>query len=347
VWYGAVMNDPMKAWQISQKTASKLEMGDRPVPSAGLNDVVIRLSAASLNYRDLLVRDQTYRVDSGTYPLIPLSDGVGEIVEIGKSVTQWKLGDRVAGAFRPKWIDGALTEEASESALGAGEVDGVLAEYVALPASGVLAPPAHLTDVEAACLPCAGVTAWNALFVTYALKPGETVLVLGTGGVSLFALQFAKLAGARVILTSSEDSKLERARSLGADETINYRTNPDWPAKVAELTGGRGVDLAIDVVGGKGSNPVLKCVRLGGTIAVIGVIEGFEGPLSTIDVIRRAIRLQGISVGSLAMFHAMNRAIARAQLRPIVDRVFPFAEAREAYAHLASGRHFGKVVIQR
>jgi NADPH:quinone reductase-like Zn-dependent oxidoreductase len=341
------MNTTMKAWQLSQKTASKLELVDRTIPHAGVDEVVIRLSAASLNYRDLLVRDQTYRVDSGTYPLIPVSDGVGEIVQVGKNVTEWKLGDRVAGAFRPRWIDGALNQEASGSALGAGTVDGVLADYIALPASGVLAPPAHLTDAEAATLPCAAVTAWNALFVSYSLKPGDTVLVLGTGGVSLFALQFAKLGGARVILTSSEDTKLERGRSLGADETINYRKNPDWSKEVVERTAGRGVDIAIDVVGGKGMNSVLNCVSFGGTVALVGVIEGFEGPLSALGFLQRAIRLQGISVGSVAMFRAMNHAIAFGRLRPVIDRVFPFAEAPEAYAHLASGRHFGKVLIER
>lgn len=341
------MNTTMKAWQLSSGTTAGLELVDRPTLQPRAGEVLFKLSAASLNYRDLLIRSGNYGVAAGPRPTIPASDGVGAIVAIGASVTRWKVGDRVAGAFRPKWLDGELTREGSEWALGAGAVDGILADYVALPETGVVAVPAHLTDEEAAALPCAAVTAWNAVFVAHDTKPGDTVLILGTGGVSLFALQFAKLAGARVILTSSDDAKLERGRALGADETLNYRTHADWPERVLSLTGGRGVDLAVDVVGGKGLNAVVQAARFGGTVALIGVLEGFEGPVSTGQILRKGVRIQGISVGSVAMFESMNRAIAQARLRPVIDRVFPFEEVPAAYKHLASGKHFGKVVIRR
>ena len=223
----------------------------------------------------------------------------------------------------------------------------MLADYFVIPAAAAVPTPEHLTDAEAATLSCAGVTAWNALFVTGHIRPGDTVLLLGTGGLSLFALQFAKLAGARVIITSSDDTKLARARKLGADETINYRTQPEWPATVCALTDGRGADFAIDVAGGSMIDAVVDSLRPGGTTVLIGLLAGLEGPVSTIKLLQKSIHLHAIVVGSVSMFRAMNRAVTLHRLRPVVDEVFPFSDAPAAYARLESGRHFGKLVIAR
>lgn len=334
----------ISAWQLSRTAPQGLELVTRPRPTARPGEVVVRLLAASLNYRDLMAR----RGDYGAFhPVVPLADGVGEIVELGEGVSHLAIGQRVASAYFPAWVDGAMAADTAASSHGAGALDGVLADYYTVPATGAVPVPGHLTDVEAAVLSCAGVTAWNALFVSGRLSPGQDVLLLGTGGVSLFALQFAKLAGARVILTSSDDAKLARARELGADETINYRTNPEWAREVLARTGGLGVDLAVDTAGGSVLNDVITSTRNGGTIGLIGVLGGIEAPVSTVGILVRSLRVQGILVGSVAMFEAMNRAIAHHQLRPVMDQVFSFAEAPAAYAHLESGRHFGKIAIAR
>ncbi len=314
-----------------------------PDPRPGPGEVLIRVRAASLNYRDLMMVKGAYNPKL-PLPRIPLSDGAGEVVEVGPGASKFRAGDRVLGCFMPAWIDGPPTEAGARSALG-GAVDGMLAELVVLPEAGVVPTPAHLSDEEAATLPCAGLTAWNALFEGEAVRAGETVLVQGTGGVSLFALQFARLAGARVIATSSSDAKLARALELGASDGINYRISPDWDVAARGLTGGLGVDRVVEV-GGSGTLPrSVKAVRMGGQIPLIGLLGGV-GDFNPIPLLMNSIRLRGIFVGSRAMFEAMNRAINLHQLRPVVDRVFPFSEAVEAYRHMEGASHFGKIVVR-
>jgi len=337
----------MKAYEVHGGPGlDALRLTERPDPTPGPGQVLLRMRAASLNYRDLLVIHGRYaKAGPITTPIIPVSDGVGEVIAVGEGVSRVKRGDRVAGAFMPSFVAGRFTEQKSDSALGAGSVNGVLAEYVVLPEEGVVEVPATLTDTEAATLPCAGVTAWYSLLVGGDLKPGQTVLLLGTGGVSLFALQFAKNAGARVILTSSSDEKLQKARALGADETINYKTTPDWDKQVLALTGGLGVDYVVEVGGADTLNKSIEAVRWGGQISLVGVLSGASAQVNTPAIFGKNIRVQGVSVGSREMFEAMNRAITQSNLRPVVDCVFSFSEARDAYAYLESGSHFGKVVI--
>ena len=269
-------------------------------------------------------------------PIIPISDGAGEVHATGAGVTRFKPGDQVVASFMPDWVDGPADEEKARSALGGGGV-GLLAEQAVLPEHGLVPIPRHLSIEEAATLPCAAVTAWNALVERGGVKPGDTVLVQGTGGVSLFALQFARLAGARVIATSSSDQKLARARELGAADGINYKTTPDWDKRARELTAGRGVDQIIEV-GGAGTLPrSMRAVRSGGYIALIGVLSGGSGEVNPMPIVMKSIRVQGIFVGSRAMFEAMNRAIEASQLRPVVDRVFDFEQAPQALKYLESG----------
>jgi NADPH:quinone reductase-like Zn-dependent oxidoreductase len=320
-----------------------LQAEERPEPRPGPGQVRVRIRAASLNYRDLLVIKGVYSRNL-PLPLTPLSDGAGEVVEVGPSATRFAVGARVAGAFMQTWLEGAITEAKGKSALGAA-IDGVLAEQVVFHEDGLVAVPEHLSYEEAATLPCAAVTAWNALIESGGLRAGESVLILGTGGVSLFALQFARLAGARVIATSGSDAKLERARQFGATDGINYKTTPEWDKKVRELTGGAGVDHVVEV-GGAGTLPrSLRAVRTGGHIALIGVLSGV-GDCNPMPVLMKAVRLQGVFVGSRAMFEAMNQAITLHQLRPVIDRVFPLEEIQAAYRHMESGAHFGKIVVR-
>jgi NADPH:quinone reductase-like Zn-dependent oxidoreductase len=320
-----------------------LRLEDLPAPTPGPGEVLVRMRAASLNYRDLLVARGHYS-RSLPLPLIPLSDGAGEVAEVGPGVTRFQVGDRVAATFMLRWLDGEVDEAAARSALG-GAIDGVLAEMRVFPQEGLVRIPAHLSDEEAATLPCAGVTAWHALMVGRGLRPGDTVLVQGTGGVSLFALQFARLAGARVIATSSKDEKLERARTLGAFDGINYKTTPDWDAAARTLTGGVGVDHIVEVGGSGTLGKSLRAVRLGGRISLIGVLSG-AGEAAIVPILMKNIQVQGIFVGSRAMFEARNRAVTLHQLHPVVDRVFEFDQAPEALAYLESGAHFGKVVLR-
>lgn len=335
----------MKAVELRDTFGTdSLAVVDRPDPRPGHGQAVLKMWAFSLNYRDLLVVKGQYNPKL-RLPLVPLSDGVGEVVAVGDGVTRVKVGDRVAGLFMQRWLAGELTDAKARSSLGGGGMDGVLAEYVALDQEGVVAVPAHLTDEEAATLPCAALTAWHALIAEGRLKPGDTVLTQGTGGVSLFAVQFARLAGARVLATSSSDAKLERVGRLGAADGINYKTTPDWEEKVRDLTGGAGVDHVVEVGGAGTLGKSLRAVRTGGTISLIGVLTG-GGQVNPMPILMKNVRVQGIYVGSREMFEAMNRAVARNELRPVVDRVFPMAEIKEALRYLESGSHFGKVCLR-
>lgn len=335
----------MQAYELQGSFGiDSLKIVDRLVPEAGPGQALVKLHAWSLNYRDLLLVKGLYNPKL-RLPFTPLSDGMGEVVSIGSGVTRVKPGDRVAGAFMQTWIDGELTEAKSKSALG-GAIPGLLAEYVVLNAEGLVPVPAHLSDEEAATLPCAGVTAWHALVTEGAIKAGDTVLIQGTGGVSLFALQFAVARGARVIATSSSDTKLARVRELGAAEGINYKSTPEWGRRVRELTGGVGVDHVVEVGGAGTMGESLQAVRMGGRISLIGILSG-TGQFNPVPILMKGIRVQGIFVGSRAMFEAMNETIARHQLHPIVDRTFGFNEVQAALHHMESGAHFGKIVIRR
>lgn len=313
---------------------------DRPQP--GLGEVLIHVRANSLNFRDFIVAHGRYPAGVKSH-VIPLSDGAGDVVAIGQNVTGIKIGDRVAGAVFPDWIAGPLTQEIFRRSLG-GPIDGMLAEYVVLPEHAAIPFPAHLSYEEAATLPNAGVTAWHALVEAGQIHAGQTVLLLGTGGVCLFALQFAKLHGATVIQTSSSDEKLERAKAMGADHLINYSTTPRWDEEVMKLTGGRGADIVMEVGGANTLERSLRSVRFGGFIAFIGVISGF-GQIDPLPLMQRSVRMLGINVGSIEMFHAMNRAIAAPGLRPIIARTFIFDHANYAYHYQQEGDHIGKTVI--
>ena len=327
-----------KAGAIEDLTLTTLE---RPHP--GRRQVLVRIRATSLNYRDLMVATGRYG-KAGVRPgLVPLSDGAGEVAEIGPDVTRVKPGDRVAGIFMQGWIAGPPDESYRATALG-GSIDGVLAEYVLFEEEGLVHLPEHLSFEEGACLPCAGVTAWNALTALRPVGPEQTVLLLGTGGVSILALQFAHAAGARVIVTSSSDEKLARAKELGADAGVNYRTHPDWEKEVWTLTGKRGVDHVVEV-GGAGTLPKsIAATRVGGAVHLIGVLTG--GQIDPLPIMQKAMDLRGVFVGSREMFEAMNRAVTFHRIRPVIDRVFPFEEAQAAYRHLESQAHLGKVVIR-
>ena len=316
---------------------------ERPTPEPGPGQLLVRMRAVALNYRDLLIVGGAWKAPA---PRVPASDGVGEVVAVGPGVTRVAVGDRVAGSFYPHWVDGEATPEKLRAPLGGVAADGVLAEHVLFDAEGVAHVPAHLPDEEAATLPCAGLTAWHAIARRARVRAGDTVLVQGTGGVSLFALQFARLAGARVVVTSSSDEKLRRARALGAAEGINYRETPDWERRALELTDGRGVDHVVEVVGGEHLNRSLRAVRLGGTISVVGLLAGTHGAVDVFGIASRNATLHGIEVGSREMFEEMSAAVAASALRPVVDRVFDVADVRDALRYLESGAHFGKVCLR-
>jgi NADPH:quinone reductase-like Zn-dependent oxidoreductase len=334
----------MKAFQIVGSFGlENLKLVELPEPRPEPGQVQVRVRAASLNYRDLVVIKGGYGPRQ-TLPRIPLSDAAGEISAVGEGVKRVKAGDRVVACFAPAWLEGPPTQEKMDTALGA-FVDGVLCESIVLSEEAVLPIPAHLSFAEAATLPCAALTAWNALFAEDHMRPGQTVVVQGTGGVSLFALQFARLAGARVIITSSSDQKLARARELGASDGINYKTTPDWDKEVRRLTGGRGADHIVEVGGAGTLNRSLGCLRLGGMISMIGVLAGASAEVRTTMILFKAARIHGIFVGSRAIFEDMNRAISLHGLRPVISDTFPFAEAPAALRHMESGGHFGKIVL--
>ncbi|MGO8718670.1 MAG: zinc-dependent alcohol dehydrogenase family protein [Acidobacteriaceae bacterium] len=333
----------MRAFHISQFGLENLRQIELPTPEPGPGMVLIRVHAASLNYRDLLMVRGRYDPKL-QLPRIPLSDGAGEIVAVGTGVTRLQPGDRVVGLFLQHWEDGGPSQAKSRGALG-GDLDGMLADYVVLPENGVAHFPDHLSYEEAATLPCAALTAWNALFHAAATKPGDTIAIQGTGGVSIFALQFAKLVGARVLGTSSSDEKLRQAKTLGLDEGLNYTQTPDWSGWIKKQTQDEGADLIVEVGGSGTLKESMKAVRVGGTIAQIGVLSGTEEKLSITPILMRQIRLIGIYVGSHTMMRAMNQAIGLSQMRPVVGKVFPISETVGAFQTLEQGRHFGKIVI--
>jgi NADPH:quinone reductase-like Zn-dependent oxidoreductase len=334
----------VKAYEIQNFGIDGLVLADRAQPEPGPNQVLVRMQAWSLNYRDLLTIAGRYNPRL-TLPQIPLSDGAGEIVAVGSAVRGLKAGDRVANTFFERWVSGAMKDEDARTALGAGR-DGVLAEYVALHEDGVIRFPEHLTYAEAATLPCAAITAWHALITEGRIKAGDVVLTLGTGGVSLFALQFALLNGAKVIITSGSEEKLAKARQLGASQTINYKENPNWGKQVRQLTGGQGVDHVIELGGTGTFNQSVATVKRSGHISLIGVLAQ-GGEVNILPILMNGIRVQGIFCGSREMFSTMNAAITHHQMHPVLDRTFGFEEVREAYRWMESGSHFGKICISR
>jgi NADPH:quinone reductase-like Zn-dependent oxidoreductase len=335
--------NPVQQWQIPAFGIESLTLVEKPTAQPGPGQVLVRIHAISLNYRDLMVVKGLYNPKL-KLPRVPCSDGAGEVIAIGPGVTEWQPGDRVASSFWQHWEDGAPSAARSKGALG-GDLDGMLASEITLPESGLVRIPGHLSYEEAATLPCAALTAWNALFTAANTQAGQTILIQGTGGVSIFALQFAKLAGARVLGISSSDEKLLHAKSLGLDAGLNYRTTPDWEKWANEQTNGEGVDLVVEV-GGSGTLPrALRAVRVGGTVAQIGVLSGATEMVDVRPILGKQIRIHGIYVGSRAQFVAMNKAIALAKLKPVIDEVFPFAEAQAALRKMESATHFGKIVI--
>jgi NADPH:quinone reductase-like Zn-dependent oxidoreductase len=315
---------------------------ERASAPLGPTDVRVRVRAVSLNYRDL---GQARAARRRKAPIIPASDGAGEVIEVGAEVRRLAVGDRVAASFFPTWLSGDLSDDHHANALGGGR-DGMLAEEVVLPAAAWLKMPDRLSFEAASTLPCAGVTAYHALFEAARLRPGDVVLVQGTGGVSIFGLQLAKAAGARVIVTSSSEAKRERARSMGADHVIDYKADPRWGESARAWTGGRGADVVIEVGGPGTFDQSVAALRYGGTMSILGVLTGTKGEINTYGVFYKALRVAGVYVGSVQMFEGLLRALEVGKLDPVIDRVFGFEEARAAYDYLASGAHFGKVVIR-
>jgi len=335
----------MRAYQLPQATGidALVEVAP-PMPKPGPRQVLVKVAACSLNYRDLAIALGTYRMP--TKPdLIPLSDGAGEVVEVGAGVTRVKTGDKVAGCFFQRWPGGEPSQTVQASALG-GSIDGMLAEYAVLEEDGVVKIPAHLSLEEGATLPCAAVTAWHAMMVHAKLIAGQTVLLQGTGGVSVFGLQLAHAMGMQSVITSSSDAKLTKAKALGANHTINYKTTPDWEKSAMEFTRGRGVDHVVEV-GGQGTLArSFGALRVGAKISMIGNLSGAATELNPGLIMGRRANIQGISVGSTQMFEALNRVIAANAIKPVIDKVFGFDDVKAAYQHMASGAHFGKIVIR-
>jgi NADPH:quinone reductase-like Zn-dependent oxidoreductase len=336
----------MRVWELQNRFGlDNLALADRPAPQPGPGQARVRMTAATLNYRDLLVVGGRYNPKL-RLPLVPVSDGAGVVEAVGEGVTRFRPGDRVVGVFFQGWLEGEPSAEKLATGLGA-DLDGVLCESRVFDEAGLLPVPDYMSDAEAAALPCAGVTAWSAIVTLSRVRPGDMVVVQGTGGVALFALQFAKLLGATVILTSSDDAKLARGRALGADHLVNYRTEPDWSRPVKALTEGRGADVVIEIGGAGTLAQSIRAVRVGGTIAMIGVVAGAAAsdvPLPL--VVMRQVRMQGVTLGSRADFEAMLRACAAARLRPVLDeRRFALADAPTAFRRMAAGEHVGKIVI--
>jgi NADPH:quinone reductase-like Zn-dependent oxidoreductase len=334
----------MKVYEVRQFGIENLVMAERAEPEPRANEVVVKFQAVSLNYRDLMFVRGAYN-PKARLPAVPFSDGSGEVVALGTDAKKWKAGDRVCAIFTQDWFEGFLSIEKRRTTLGAGDLDGVLREYGTFDENGLVKIPEQLSFEEAATLPCAAVTAWNALVVSGDLKAGDTVLTLGTGGVSVFAMQFAKMHGARVIATSSSDQKLEQAKEVGVDEIINYKKTPDWDKEVLSLTNKKGADHVIEVGGAGTLSKSLNSVRIGGHVAVIGVLAG-AGDFDPRSVLMKAVRMQGILVGSREMFEDMNKAIETNRMKPVIDKTFAFKEVPDALRYMESGAHFGKIVIR-
>lgn len=334
----------MKAWEIvSDGGIEALSLNERQTPEPGPDQVLVKVGASSINYRDLSTIENP-KARNLPYPTVPNSDCAGEVVAAGSGVEAVREGDRVMGCFFQDWSGGPITPTAMASALG-GAIDGVLAEYVVLNANGVVAMPGHLSVEEAATLPCAALTAWHALSQPHPVQAGDTVLLLGTGGVSVFAQQFCSLMGARTIVTSSSDDKLARVRELGANETINYVDTPDWEKAVLDATEGLGVDRVVEVGGPGTLQKSLAAVRVGGAIQLIGILSGGNGMIVPTDIMRKSVSVRGIYVGPRRMFEDMADFITQRELRPVIDDVFDFANAQDAYRRMREATHFGKLVI--
>jgi NADPH:quinone reductase-like Zn-dependent oxidoreductase len=335
----------MRVFQIEGEWGmDHLRLSTRPEPQAGPGQVVLKMKASALNYRDLLVPGRGYGSHTGNLPLVPVSDGVGVVTQVGPGVRRVAVGDRVCPTYFQRWISGEPDLERLTQSLG-GPIDGTMSDYMCLSEEGVAKVPAYLSDVQAASLPCAALTAWSALVGCTETRPGDHVLVQGCGGVALFAVAFAKMLGAHVTVISSSDARIERVRQLGADAAVNYRTAPEWAKATREITGGRGYDLIVELGGEKTLPQSLRCIRPGGTVAMIGVLSGAAMSASLGLVVTRQVRLQGITVGHRDGFEAMVRAMEQHQIQPVVDRVFAFEELKEAMAHLKSGAQFGKVCL--
>ena len=337
----------MRAYVITKGCTSLegIRSTTRPDPQAGAGQIQVRMRAAALNYRDLMVARGMYIGGPLSADTIALSDGAGEVTAIGPGVTRFRVGDRVAGTFFRGWQDGPAPGDPMV-ALGAPPADGVLAEQVLFDEQDAVAVPAHLSMEAAATLPCAGVTAWHALIENGRVRPGETVLIIGTGGVSMFALQFARLAGARVVVISSSEEKLQRVRAMGAEGTINYKATPDWERAVLAFNNGRGADHIIEVGGAGTLARSVACVAPGGCIALIGAVSGFGAEINPFGLLGKQAGIRGVYVGSRGHFERMNAAIASHKLEPVIDKVFAFDDAPAAFHHLAQGLHLGKVVIR-
>jgi len=336
----------MRAYQLPKGGAGidALVEIERPDPKPAYRQILVKVKACSLNFRDLAIARGSYRMPVREN-VIPLSDGAGEVVEIGPGVTKFKVGDRVAGNFFQRWSGGEPAADVHRSALGGG-IDGMLADYAVLEEDGAVKIPSHLSLEESATLPCAAVTVWNAMIEHAKLKAGDTLLLQGTGGVSIFGLQFAHAMGIRAIITSSSDEKLKRAKELGAALGINYKNTPDWEKAAMEFTGGIGVDHVVEVGGATTLARSFGAIRVGGRVTLIGGLSGGATELNPGLIFARRANVQGISVGSTQMFEAMNRAIEFKALRPVIDKVFAFSDAQAAYRHMAAGAHFGKIVIR-
>lgn len=333
----------MKAWRIHEFGLAGLAFDEVETPQPAAGEVRIELAAQSINHRDLMMIEGRYNPKQ-ELPLIPGSDGVGSVAEVGEGVDEALLGRRVLGMFAPWWRSGPPVRSVVRRSLG-GPLPGTFAEAIVLPAEGVLKVPERVTDAEAATLPCAGLTAWSAVVELGDVGPGDRVLVEGTGGVSIFALQFAKLRGARVMITSSRDDKLERAKALGADATLNYRDSPAWGKAAREWAQGEGVDLVVDVGGGETLPEALQAVKMGGMVAVIGVLSGAESRLSVVPILMNQVRVQGVIVGHRESARRMLAAVADSATRPVIDRTFALEELPQALEYLKAGKHFGKVVV--
>jgi NADPH:quinone reductase-like Zn-dependent oxidoreductase len=336
----------MRAYQLPKGGGGieSLVQVDRPDPKPAYRQVLVKVKACSLNFRDLAIARGSYRMPVREN-LIPLSDGAGEVVEIGPGVTRVAVGDRVAGNFFQRWSGGAAAADVHKSALGGG-IDGMLADYAVLEEDGVVKIPAHLSVEEGATLPCAAVTVWHAIVEHAKLKAGDNVLLQGTGGVSIFGLQFACALGIRAIITSSSDEKLARAKALGAAFGVNYRTTPDWEKAVMEFTGGTGVDHVVEIGGAATLMRSFGAIRVRGKVTLIGGLSGGATELNPALIFGRRANVQGISVGSTQMFEAMNRAIAANAIKPVIDKVFGFADVQAAFRHMAAGAHFGKIAVR-